>query len=150
MDSLCFLRRNDLWVKSQVTYRLRNSFHNNKSTDFHAFLQGSGNTLTDVARDAAFEGSGKRGCCFRARLERTKARRSGAQTGRRSCAEVQAELAHVTQVTALGELTASISSLLDRSLLLLCGFSAFQSPTVVQDVGSILLDFGPSGLRRMA
>src|SRR5260221_11449431 len=35
-----------------------------------------------------------------------------------------------------------ISSLLERSLLLLCGFYAFRCPTVIHDEGSIVLDFG--------
>jgi hypothetical protein len=38
-----------------------------------------------------------------------------------------------------------ISSLLERSISLLCGFVPFNETTVMHDAGSIVLDFGPRG-----
>jgi PAS domain S-box-containing protein len=80
------------------------------------YLRNDGSRVPVLVGAAAFDGPRDQGVCFVLDLTERKRAEGEARESERRYREAQAELAHVTRVTALGELTASIAHEVNQPL----------------------------------
>jgi PAS domain S-box-containing protein len=80
------------------------------------YLRNDGSRVPVLVGAAAFDGSRDQGVCFVLDLTERKRAEGEARESERRYREAQAELAHVTRVTTLGELTASIAHEVNQPL----------------------------------
>jgi PAS domain S-box-containing protein len=80
------------------------------------YLRSDGSRVPVLVGAAAFDGPRDQGVCFVLDLTERKRAEGEARESERRYREAQAELAHVTRVTALGELTASIAHEVNQPL----------------------------------